>query len=515
ERVGATAAINVRPISTGVAGAVPVEAILRQHPKTQGQKPKTKELRLTNGWLTVDGRLLIGGQRDMTWWRGNVHPQRAPEFGANVTRFAPGRTGPGLTDDLNALTDEMVAQGHAGLRHHWGLWYDRRRDDHEMMRRTDPDVWPPFYEQPWARTGTGRAWNGLSRYDLTKFNPWYFTRLREFAALCEQKGLLFVNAMYFQHNIIESGAHWVDFPWRPVNNVNGTGFTEPPPFTGDTIKMADEFYDVTHPVRRRLHRLYIRHCLDNLAADPNVLHVTGEEFTGPLHFMRFWVDEVAKWRADTRKRVLIGLSAPKDVQDAILADPKRSAQINAIDFKYWWQTDKGLFAPPGGRSLSPRQEERKFSGGRPSDLNLAQMAAEYRAHYPAKAVLCDFHQAGWAFVCAGGSVPNLPRTTDARLLAAIPGMTPWLVGNGRRAVPEAPTDQQWALREPGRSYLIHAASGSEVKIDLNRESGTFAVNVVNPNTGAVIPHGERVEAGRIVTLKKPSEGRVTLWLRRE
>lgn len=41
----------------------------------------------------------------------------------------------------------------------YGLWYDRRRDDHERVRRRDGDVWAPFYEQPLpeadkARLGT-------------------------------------------------------------------------------------------------------------------------------------------------------------------------------------------------------------------------------------------------------------------------------------------------------------------------------------------------------------------------
>ena len=56
--------------------------------------------------------------------------------------------------------------------------------------------------------------------------------------------------------------------------------------------MADAFYDVTHPVRRRLHRLYIRKCLDTLGDHPNVIFLTGEEYTGPLEFVRFWLDTV-------------------------------------------------------------------------------------------------------------------------------------------------------------------------------------------------------------------------------
>src|SRR5690606_35852584 len=97
--------------------------------------------------------------------------------------------------------------------------------------------------------------------------------------------------------------------------------------------------------------------------------------------------------------------------------------------------------PPGGKNLAPRQFERQWRGGRPNDENLADMAAEYRAKFPDKPAICNFDTAGWAWVCAGGSLPRLPKTTDSKLLAAIPKMQPWLAAsrNGR-----------WVLRETGK-----------------------------------------------------------------
>ena len=132
-----------------------------------------------------------------------------------------------------------------------------------MVRRADGAVAPPFYEQPFARTGKGTAWDGLSLYDLEAFNPWYWNRLHEFAKVCDKKGLIIFFQNYFQHNILEAGAHWADFPWRSANNINNTEFPEPPPYAGNKRIFMDElFYDATHPVRRSLHRAYIRKCLD-------------------------------------------------------------------------------------------------------------------------------------------------------------------------------------------------------------------------------------------------------------
>ena len=467
---------------------------LQKHAGSETGAP-THPLLVTNGWLTCDGRLLIGTTTEVAWWRGSIRPDEAPAFGPALTRFVPGRSGPGFTDDLNELADAMAQRGQVALDQHYGLWYDLRRDDHERVRRMTGDVLPPFFEQPFARNGQGTAWDGLSKYDLTKFNPWYWSRLKKFAEICDERGLVLFNENYFQHNLIEAGAHWVDCPWRPANNINGTGFPEPPPFAGDKrIFMAEQFYDVTNPARRALQRAFIRQNLDNFTNEANVIQFTSAEFTGPLAFEQFWLDTVAGWESETQLHPLIALAATKDVQDAILADAKRAAVVDVICFRYWWQTDKGLFAPKGGQNLSPRQFERQWKGGTPSDWNLAAMAAEYRQKFPEKAVIAsgedeDMSRGAWAFLCAGGSMPNLPRSTDAKLLAVIPQMKPWIADGGKKV---------WALGEEGKQMLVYSENGTE--LDDFGGSGAFRLNGVDLRTGKVTVGSQVVQAGGKVVL---------------
>jgi hypothetical protein len=397
ERCGSSVSAALKPRHYPTSSETPAleqavpDLAARMAPKPA---PPGKPLAVMDGVLTVGGKRLSGKQLDGAWWLGRLEPARSSEAGPALTRFAPGCYGMGLTDDIPTVVASMETAGQVAYRHHQGLWYDRRRIDHQMIRRPDADVWPPFFEQPFARSGRGTAWDGLSRYDLTKYNPWYFGRLRAFASEARQHGLALINEMYFQHNILESGAHWVDSPWRPVNNLNDTGFTEPPPFDGDTIRMAAEFYDVTHPMRRELHRAYIRHHLDVLGNESNVIHTLTAENSGPLHFMQFWLDVIAEWERETGKHPLIALSAPKDVQDSILADPKRAAVIDVIDLTYWFRTDDGdEFAPPGGHQLAPRQYLRQWKGGRPSVASIAAMAREYREKHPGKAVITGLPEA--------------------------------------------------------------------------------------------------------------------------
>ena len=87
---------------------------------------------------------------------------------------------------------------------------------------------------PWARSGQGRDWNGLSKYDLTRFNPWFFRRVKDFADRCDAQGRILYHNFYFQHALQETRAHYVDFPWRPVNCLQDTGMPDENP-AGSTI----------------------------------------------------------------------------------------------------------------------------------------------------------------------------------------------------------------------------------------------------------------------------------------
>jgi hypothetical protein len=514
ERRGAQAveALTHRQIAAGPGAAPSITEIKDQKSEVRGQKSEVKRaLAVKGGWVVCDGKLLTGSRGGTAWWRGSMLPSRAGETGVGLTRFVPGRSGPGATDDLDELASSLVARRQAILEHHWGLWYDRRRDDHQMVRRLDGDVWPPFYEQPWARSGQGRAWDGLSKYDLTKFNPWYFGRLKQFADQCDRKGLLLVHQAYFQHNLLEAGAHWADFPWRPANCLQDTGFPEPPPYLNKKrIAVAETFYDVTHPVRRQLHRAYLRHCLDMLGDNTNVLFLTGEEYTGPLAFAQFWLDTVAQWQRDTGKKVLLGLSCTRDVQDAILADPVRGPLIAVIDLRYWWYAaDGSLYAPRGGQSLAPRQQFRAWEGNKSrSAAQIARQVREYRSRFPDKAVLCSLDRAdGWAVLAAGGSVPNLLGLRDERLLAALPAMRPFEAAGL--------TARQWALAEPGRHYLVYAAANEKVRIDLTGAPGAFVASWFNGRTGTFLPTERPVDGGQMLEFPPRGPGPQVLWLARQ
>ena len=447
-----------------------------------------------NGWLTYDGKLIAGNRLSVPWWRGSLRDSDLAKAVPDITRFVPGRRGIGLTDNINEVVSYLGTKNMIAVEHNYGLWYERRMDDHERVRRFDPDVWPPFYEQPFARSGEDLAWDQLSKYDLTKFNTWYWDRLARFANLAEANGQLLVNQQYFQHNIIEAGAHWSSSPWRSANNVNQTGFPEPPPYAGDKrIFMAEQFYDVSNPVRRKLHQGFIRKSLENFENNSNVIQLTSAEYTGPLHFMQFWLDEVQKWKDETGKKEIIGLSATKDVQDAILKDVNRAKTVDAIDIRYWYYKDDGTaYAPEGGKNLAPRQHARQMKVGKETDEQVYRAVREYREKYPEKVVLYSTDGSprfGWAALMGGASLPSLPKIALPEFYQSIADMK-LVSGNSY-------TDAVWKLENKGESYLFYFNKNQDLSLDLSSFKGVFEVYAINAQTGEIVKK-EAVQGGKSV-----------------
>lgn len=479
--------------------------------KTPEEKDVVR-LEVSEGRLLYRDALLTGGRQQVPWWRGDIRPYARKIARPHITRFVPGRTGHGLTDDLDEVTDRMAQHHVVALEHNYGLWYDRRRDDHERVRRMNGEVWPPFYELPFARSGQGKAWDGLSKYDLTQFNAWYWNRLRDFADKAEQKGLVLIQHHYFQHNVLEAGAHYADFPWRSANNINNTGFPEPPPYAGDKrIFLAEQFYNTNHPERKNLHRAYIRKCLENFKENNNVIHQLSEEYTGPLHFVQFWLDVVRDWETETGHKVLVGLSATKDVQDAILKDDNMKSVVDVIDIRYWhYRKDGSLYAPNGGENLAPRQHARLVKPGQTSFEQVVRTVLEYRNSHPDKIVVYAAPgnaEYGWAVLMAGGSLPDLPPITDERFLKESAAMRP---------SPLVKTPSQWALGHPQKKgFIVYNKSTDPIGIDLSDSKDFFHVRWIDPANGRVIKEEKRIRGGMAKEFKSPQPGDIVLWLSAE
>ena len=111
-----------------------------------------------------------------------------------------------------------------------------------------------------------------------------------------------------------------------------------------------------------------------------------------------------------RQSLLLLRCRQRDVQDAILQDPELRKVVDIIHIEQWYYTQKGLYAPEGGKNLAPRQYQRRLRPGKVTYDDVFKSVSEYRQTYPEKAVIYSGASApenGKAVMDAGGSCPNV------------------------------------------------------------------------------------------------------------
>jgi hypothetical protein len=210
----------------------------------------------------------------------------------------------------------------------------------------------------------------------------------------------------------------------------------------------------------------------------------------------------------SQKKQIIALSATKDVQDGILTDPAKASVINAIDIRYWYYEGNGkLYAPAGGQSLAPRQQERIYKPKAVSFESVYKAVHEYSTKYPDKAVLFSadgFDHFGWAVFIAGGSLPVLPAATDAKFLADAGTMKPI-------ELPGAPAGQ-WALGN-AKGTIVYNNTDNAIRLNLAANTN-YKIQWLDPKTGQVLTGEQQVKGGNGVEIKSPNTGTAILWLTR-
>ena len=445
--------------------------------KEKGEKGAQEPPKVVNGKLVIGEELMTGAFHRTPWWNGRPRFSNMAKQKDAITRFVPGYEQRGGTDRIDSVVANIQSQNIAVWNQNYGLWYDRRRDDHERIKRISGDVWPPFFEQSIARSGIGQAWDGLSLYDLSRLNKWYFYRLNKVAAAVPQT--IFINQHYFQHNILEAGAHWVDAPWRSANNIQswgenrgkGTQFLEPVPFTGDKrVFTADLFYDTSNTERAKIYKDYIWNVLDATAENPNIYHSVSEEYTGPQDFVEFWLKTIADWQKARGKKANVVLNATQDVVDAVMENKQMAEVVDVIEIEQWFYHGRKLFAPEGGKNLAPRQHMRLTRIGNPNAADIYRTVRETYEKYPSKAIMYyakAFDRAPWAVLFAGGSCPSIMISNPA-LRKELATMRP-----------DCPIDGSYSLKDSNSLDGSNSVDGTTLSgvYTMKGERGSMVYNV--------------------------------------
>ncbi len=160
---------------------------------------------------------------------------------------------------------------------------------------------------PWLRAGPDKAPDGGLKFDLSRWNPRYFSRIKRFLTEAGRRGIV-VEVVFFCNPYNKNTWSW--FPFEKNNNINGAGraITEP-----------EQFMEQHDPVAFEFQRQFVRKLVQELNAFDNVYFEICNETS-----IR------SKARAAAERQVKWELALAREVHDAgEPVDARRLVAVNA------------------------------------------------------------------------------------------------------------------------------------------------------------------------------------------
>jgi len=341
---------------------------------------------------------------------------------------------------------------------------------------------------PWARSETPGASDGGNKFDLTKWDDAYLTRLKDFIAQAGRRGVV-VELVFFCTMYDEK--LWDASPMNVRNNINGVG----------TVG-RHEVYNARNKDLLAAQQAVVRQLVVELNEFDNLYYEICNEPYERGGLTSQWNDLIVAAIVET---------------EASLPQKHLIAQ--------------GF--PPGPRAISglnPHISILNFHAAKPDAVRL---------NYPLNRVVAfdetggadrsdrKYRTEGWEFLLAGGGVYDhldLSFTPDREDGMAVP-LPPGTPGGGgpelrqqlrilkefiegfdllrmapapgaikQSRITGAPADKTavWALAEAGQAYAVYVKGGTAAELSLELPAGAYSAEWVNPRTG----RGEKAETFR-------------------
>jgi hypothetical protein len=170
-----------------------------------------------------------------------------------------------------------------------------------------------FYLEPspYLRTGPGVALDGKPKFDLRRFNPAYFDRMRQRIIDARKRGI-YVSIMLFDGWSIERklnkrvGNPWMGHPLNAANNINAVD--------GDTNhdNAGAESHTLAIAAVTKLQEAYVRKVIDIVNDLDNVLYEVSNEdrgTTAALAWQYHMIDFIHQYESKKPKQHPVGMTA--------------------------------------------------------------------------------------------------------------------------------------------------------------------------------------------------------------
>jgi hypothetical protein len=348
---------------------------------------------------------------------------------------------------------------------------------------------------PWQRTGPGMAKDGKLKFDLTKFDEDYFTRLRNRVRAAGERGI-YVSIMLFEGWAVQFTDAWGFHPFNATNNINQIDAD-----AGGDGKGLGCFMLRDTPMGKQvlgLQQAYLRKVIDTVNDLDNVLYeMCNESGSFSTEWQYSLIRFVKKYELEKPKQHPVGMT-----------------------FQYRGGTNAALYdSPADWISPNPGDAKERFRDN-PSSAYRGKVIVNDTDHLWG-------HTGGdavwvWKSFCRGLNVLFMEELTPS----------PTWQDSARDAMEQVrayakkinlagmmPEDSlcqtTYCLAEKGKEYLaFQPGDQGEFRLNLTGAPGTFTVEWFDLNKGVAVP-AKPVQGGAWKTFTTPFGGPATLYLKRQ
>ncbi len=326
---------------------------------------------------------------------------------------------------------------------------------------------------PWARSDTGGYANGGNKFDLTRWDPEYFKRLRSFVAEASKRGVVVELVLFCP--FYEDGM-WKLSPMNTANNVNGIG----------KMKRTD-VYTLKDKKLLAVQSAMVRKIVKELKDFDNLYYeICNEPYFGgvTLGWQAHIAETIVKAEANFKAKHLIAQNIANKSKKITKPNPKVSI------FNFHYAKPPIAVAENYGLNKVIGDDETGFAGSEPKAYRLE----------------------GWDFIIAGGGLYN---NLDYSFTVGYENGTANIDAPGgggpvfrkqleilkdfinsfdfikmkpdnsviKAGIPNKAT--ALALVQPGRAYAIYINGGNKAELVLAMSRGAYKAEWVNTKTGKV------------------------------
>jgi hypothetical protein len=417
-----------------------------------------------------------------------------------------GTSDPPPAFDFDAYLDLLEKHDHNFIRL-WGRqisWYQKYG---EQVLHAAPLAWP--------RSGPGKALDGKPKFDLTKFDPAYFERLRSRVSAAGNRGI-YVSIMLFG-GYAENHANWTGSPIHRENNISG--IDGDPNDDGSGVEI--ETLASIPPAVAQIQKAYVKRVIDTVNDLDNVLFEISNEAGGTskdwqydmIRFIREYERTQPKqhpigmtagyWSASENHEILDASPADWvsylfemqpgenerlfDVNNPFEADGRK---VSIQDSDHWWVVP--LY---GNAELGSQWIWKSFCRGHQPIL---------MEHLPPRSFVAADHPVSLddlGYQAARRAMGQTRRVAERMNLAS---MTPQkrLASTG------------YCLAAPGKEYLVYQPKSGEA-FSVKLQPGLYQTEWLSPQNDAATEREITNSAGSQQTFTAPFSGPAVLYLKKQ